>query len=134
MILIKAEVKGEPDLPPFARIFEYRNKSDEQIFFESLELIKQKLPKNLRINTNESLALYCWYIVDRLRARISIDSIEKNSRTILFTDKVMIGVPETLRIISFDVILDNSPKKKISIREPIPTARLSMGLDRKNNK
>jgi urease gamma subunit len=130
MILIKAEVKGEPDLPPFARIFEYPNKSDEQIFFESLELIKHILAKNLRINTNESLALYCGYIVDRLRAHISIDSIEKNSRTILFTDKVMIGVPETLRIISFEVILDNSPKKKISIREPIPTARLSMGLDR----
>ncbi len=111
MILIKAEVKGEPDVPPFARIFEYRNKSDEQIFFDSLELIKEKLAKNLRINTNESLALYCGYIVDQLRARISIDS-------------------KTLRIISFEVILDNSPNKKISFREPIPTARFSMGLDR----
>ena len=130
MILIKAEVKGEPDVPRFARIFEYRNKSDEQIFFDSLELIKEKLAKNLRINTNESLALYCGYIVDQLRARISINSIEKNSRTILLTDKVMIGVPETLRIISFEVILDNSPNKKISFREPIPTARFSMGLDR----
>jgi urease gamma subunit len=126
MIIIKAEVKGEPDVLHFTRIFEYHNKSDEQIFFDSLELIKGKLAKNLRINTNESLALYCGYIVDHLRARISIDSIENNSPTILLPDQVMIGVPETLRIISFEVILDNSPKKTISFREPIPTSRYSM--------
>ena len=130
MILIKAEVKGEPDVPPFARIFEYRDKSDEQIFFDSLELIKEKLAKNLRINTNESLALYSGYIVDQLRAHVSIDSIENNSPTILLPDQVMIGVPETLRIISFEVILDNSPKKTISFRESIPTTRYSMALDR----
>src|SRR5437660_5523570 len=130
MILIKAEVRGEPDVRPFTSIFEYHNKTDEQIFFDSLELIKGKLAKNLRINTNESLALYCGYIVDHLRARISIDSIENNSPTILLPDQVMIGVPETLRIISFEVILDNSPKKTISFRESIPTTRYSMALDR----
>ena len=29
MIIIKAEVKGEPDVLHFTRIFEYHNKSDE---------------------------------------------------------------------------------------------------------
>jgi urease subunit gamma len=130
MILIKAEVKGELDVPPFTRIFEYRSRSDEQIFFDSIELIKEKLAKNLKINTNESLVLYCGYLVDQLRARISIDLIENNSRKILLPDKVMIGVPETIRIISFEVILDNFPEKKISFREPIPTTKYSMALDR----
>jgi len=130
MILIKAGVKGEPDVPSFTRIFEYRNESDEQIFFDSVELIKRKLAKNLRINTNESLVLYCGYVVDHLRACISIDSIENNSSKILSPNKVMIGVPETLRIISFEVILDSIPKKKISFREPIPTMSYSMALDR----
>jgi len=130
MILIKAEVKGEPDVSPFTRIFEYRSKSDEQIFFNSVELIKEKLAKNLKINTNESLVLYCGYLVDQMRARISTDIIENNSRKILSPDKVMIGVPETIRIISFEVILDNFPKKKISFREPIPSMRYSMALDR----
>jgi urease subunit gamma len=130
MILIKAQVKGEPDVPPFTRIFEYRSKSDEQIFFDSIELIKEKLAKNLKINTNESLVLYCGYLVDQMRARISTDIIENNSRKILLPDKVMIGVPETIRIISFEVILDNFPKKKISFHEPIPTTRYSMAFDR----
>ncbi|MFZ0515230.1 MAG: hypothetical protein WAM14_26775 [Candidatus Nitrosopolaris sp.] len=45
MILIKAEVKGEPDVPPFTRVFEYPDKSDEQIFFGFLELIKKNLQR-----------------------------------------------------------------------------------------
>lgn len=121
MIVIKAEVKGESDVPPFTRVFEYLDESGEQIFFGSLKLIKEKLSKNLRINTNESLALYCGYVVDQLRACRSIDSIESNAPIISF-DKVMIGVPETLRRISFEVILDNFPKKKITLHEPISTS------------
>ncbi len=128
MIVIKAEVRGEPDVPPFTRVFEYLDESDEQIFFGSLKLIKEKLAKNLRINTNESLALYCGYVVDQLRARRSINSIENNAPIIL-SDKVMIGVPETLRTISFEVILDNFPKKKITFHEPIPTSD-TMAADR----
>jgi urease gamma subunit len=128
MILIKAEVKGESDAPPFTRVFEYRDKFDEQILFGSLEKIKDKLAKNLRINTNESLALYCGYVVDQLRARRSIESIENNAAKILLPDKVMIGVPETLRRISFEVILDNLPKKKLSFHEPIPTSHYTLAV------
>jgi urease gamma subunit len=126
MILIKAEIKGEPDVPPFTRFFEYPDESDEQIFFRSLELIKEKLSKNLRINTNESLALYCGYVVNQLRARRSIDSIENNAAKILEPDNVMIGVPETLRRISFEVILDNLTIKKILFREPISATSYNM--------
>jgi hypothetical protein len=49
MILIKGEIEGESDVPPFTRFFEYREKLDEQIFFDSLEIIKDKVAKNLRI-------------------------------------------------------------------------------------
>jgi urease gamma subunit len=129
MILIQAEVKGESDVPPFTRVFEYRDKVDEQIFFDSLERTKDKLARNLRINTNESLALYCGYVVDQLRARISIESIESNAAMILVQDKVMIGEPETLRSISLEVILDNLPKKKLSFHEPIPTSSYTMAVE-----
>ena len=49
MILIKGEIEGESDVPPFTRFFEYREKLDEQIFFDSLEKMKDKVAKNLRI-------------------------------------------------------------------------------------
>lgn len=90
------------------------------------ELIKEKLSKNLRVNTNESLALYCGYVVNQLRARRSIDSIENNAAKILEADNVMIGVPETLRRISFEVILDTLTIKKIFFREPIPATSYKM--------
>ncbi|HET7147010.1 MAG TPA: urease subunit gamma [Candidatus Nitrosopolaris sp.] len=130
MILIKAQVKGEPDVPLFSRVYEYRDKFDEQIFFDSLEKIKNKLAKNMRINTNESLIFYCGYIVDQLRAHISIESIEKNAAKLLLPNNVMIGVPETLKRISFELVLDNFPKKKLSFHNPIPTTSFSMAVDR----
>jgi urease gamma subunit len=131
MIVIKAEVKGEPDVPPFKRIFEYLDESDEKIFFGSIKIIREKLSKKLRLNTNESLALYCAYVVDQLRAHKSSDTIEKNA-PIIFSKNVMIGVPETLRTISFEVILDNNPKKKITLHEPIPTS-YRMAVDSTKN-
>ncbi|MGB6589876.1 MAG: urease subunit gamma [Candidatus Nitrosopolaris sp.] len=121
MIVIRAEVRGEPDVPPFTRVFEYLDESDEEIFYGSIKIIKEKLSKKSRVNTNESLALYCGYVVDELRAHKSTDTIEKNAPIIL-SENVMIGVPETLRTISFEVILDNIPKKKITLHEPIPTS------------
>jgi urease gamma subunit len=122
MIYIKATVKGEPDTSPFTQTFLYADKSDEQVFSNSVEMIKEKLDKNLRININESLIIYCAYIVNELRARKPVKVIEKNAQKILPTSKVMIGVPETLRKISFEVKIDKLPNRGIILKEPIPTS------------
>lgn len=132
MIVIKTEVKGEPDIPPFNRVFEYYDESDEEILFGSVKIIKEKLSKKLRLNTNETLTLYCGYVVDQLRAHKSTSTIEK-SRPIIFSENVMIGVPETLRTISFEVILDNIPKKKLTLKGPILLSSHSMAADRIKN-
>ena len=122
MIKIKAQVKGEPDAPPLIRVFEYKDKSDDLIFYSTVEIIKQKIARNLKINANESLIMYCAYVVSELRAHKSINSIEKNASKILSTDKVMIGVPETLRKIRLEAMIDNMPKKQITLDEPMPTS------------
>ena len=122
MIHLKVEVKGEPDVPPFTRIFEHGDKTDEQIFFNSVDIVKEKLARNLKINTNEALVVYCAYVVSELRASKSKSAIKKNASKILSTDKVMIGVPETLRKIAFYASIDNLPKEIITFDEPIPTS------------
>lgn len=122
MIHIKATVKGEPDTTPFTQIFFYADKSDEQVFYNCVGMIKEKLNRNLRININESLIVYCAYIVNELRARKPVREIEKNAPNILPADKVMIGVPETLRKISFEVIIDKLSNKGIILKQPIPTS------------
>ncbi len=120
MIHLKIEVKGEPDVPSFTRIFEHGDKTDEQIFFNSVDIVKEKLARNLKINTNEVLLVYCAYIVNELRSGKSKDAIEKNASKILSTHNVMIGVPETLRKITFEATIDDLPKKVIIFDEPIP--------------
>ena len=120
MIHLKVEVKGEPDVPPFTRIFEHGDKTDEQIFFNSVDIVKEKLARNLKINTNEALLVYCAHIVNELRAGKSKNIVEKNASKILSTHNVMIGVPETLRKITFEATIDDLPKEVIIFEEPIP--------------
>jgi urease gamma subunit len=121
MINIKATVKGEPDTAPFMRIFTYARKSDEQLFYSSVEMIKEKLDKNLKININESLIIYCAYVVSELRTRKTISLIESNAQKILTPHKVMIGVPESLRKITFEANIDKLPKRRLTLKEPITT-------------
>jgi len=120
MIHLKIGVKGEPDVPPLTRIFEHVDKTDEQIFFNSVDMVKEKLSRNLKINTDEALLVYCAYIVSELRNGKLKDIIEKNSSKILSTHNVMIGVPETLRKITSEVTIDDLPKQVIIFDEPIP--------------
>jgi urease gamma subunit len=124
MIHIKAVIRGEPDTLPFTMVFQYVDKSDEQIFCRSVEMIKEKLAKNLKINTNESLVIYCAYVVSAIRSHQSVNSIENNGPKILSDKRVMIGVPETLRRITFEAMIDNFPKKWIVFDEPIPLTNI----------
>ena len=120
MIHLKIEVKGEPDVPPFTRIFDHVDMTDEQIFFNSVDMVKEKLVRNLKINTNEVILVYSAYIVNELRSRKSKNAIEKNVSKILSIHNVMIGVPETLRKITFEATIDDLPKEVMLFEEPIP--------------
>lgn len=82
-------------------------------------MISEKLDKNLKINIDESLVIYCAYVIDKLRAKETISVIERNARKILPPDKVMIGVPESLRKIVFEVKIDKLPKRRVILKEPI---------------
>ena len=119
MIYVKVTVKGESDTAPFTHIFFYANKSDEELFYNSVNMTKEKLDKNLKININESLVIYCAYVIGKLRANKTISVIERNAQKILHPDKVMIGVPESLRKIIFEVKIDKLPKRRVILKEPI---------------
>ena len=119
MIYIKVTVKGEPDTAPFRHTFFYADESDEKLFYNSVNMIKEKLDKNLKININESLVIYCAYVIGKLRANEAINVIERNAQKILSPDNVMIGVPESLRKIAFEVKIDKVPKRRVILKEPI---------------
>ncbi len=120
MIYIKITIKGEPDTAPFTKVYQYSSKSDEEIFVNSAIMIKDRLDKNLKININEAILIYSEFIVSQLRDGKQIEQIQKNTSHILNPEQVMIGVPETLRKMSFEVMLDNESTKFIILNTPIP--------------
>ena len=118
MILINTFVIGDPDVPPITPKYEY-DSSSEKIFVNGVNIIKNRLANNLRINLYETLMVYCAYIVSELRSGKTVSSIQDNANRVLSPDKVMIGVPESIRKIVFDVIVDNKPKEIVTFVEPI---------------
>lgn len=122
MIRVKATVRGEPDVPPFTRFFD----NDEEIFFSSTDMIKEKIQRNMKINTNEALLIYCSYVVKSIRAGKQDGDIQKGAPKILSASNVMIGVPETLQAITFEAIVDSKSARKITLKEPIPASSYIM--------
>jgi urease gamma subunit len=119
LIHIKITVKGEPDVSPFTNIFQHSTKADEEIFINSAIMIKDRLSRNLKININEAIVVYSALIVSELRDGKSIEQIQKNVSCLLNPEQVMIGVPETLRKISFEVTLDDDSMNLIVLNTPI---------------
>ena len=113
-------VEGEDDIKPFTKVFDYE-KSNEFIFFNSIDIIKNKISKNLKLNINETLALFSAFVVFSLNNNDSDKSIQENSSQLLSPNQVLIGVPELLRKLTFSVTTDNVTNKIIVIDSPIPT-------------
>lgn len=121
MILVRATVKGEPDAPAFTRVFDY----DEEIFFSSAMMVEEKVRQNMKINASEALIAYCAFVVRSIRAD-KPDNIQDGASKILSVDRVMIGVPETLRVITFEAAIDSRPARKIVLRQPIRAGKYTL--------
>lgn len=121
MIRVKATVRGEADVPSFTTVFD----SDERVFFSSSAMIEEKIQRKMKINANEALMAYCAYVVKSIRAGKKDTDIQKGASEILSANNVMIGVPETLQAITFEVASENRTRK-IAFKEPIPTSSYIM--------
>ena len=115
---IEVLVQGDPDIKPYTKIFHYE-KSDELIFFESTQLIKKHLLSNMRLNVNQTLGLFVAYVITSLNEHKTISEIQKPSPDMLLPHQVMIGVPESLRKLTFTITTNNSESERMSITAPI---------------
>ncbi len=115
---IEVLVQGDPDIKPFIRIFHYE-KSDEIIFLESTKLIKKHLLNKMRLNINETLGLFFAYITTSLNEGKTINEIQKHIPELLSPHQVMIGVPESLRELTFTITTNDTDSEIMSITTPI---------------
>lgn len=126
MINIRALVKGEPDIPPFTKSL-YFPDGEEQIFFRMIDIVKEKLARGLRLNVHESLLVYAAFLVSEIQTGKVDSQILCNAPKVLARENVLIGVPETLRKLTFAISVDNLPGRTISIDTPIPITTYVMG-------
>ena len=115
---IEVLVQGDPDVQPLTKTFHYE-KTDEDIFVESAQLIKKRLLNNMRLNIDETLELFVTCIVASLNEHQTLSKIEKNISQLLSPNQVMIGVPETLRKLTFTITTDHVNSESISVSTPI---------------
>ena len=115
---IEVLVQGDPDIKPFTKTFHYE-KLDEDIFFESTLLIKKRIFNKMRININETLELFVTFIADSLKKNKTLSDIEKQIPELLLPNQVMIGVPETLRKLTFRIVTNDMSSELISVTTPI---------------
>lgn len=88
-------------------------------------MLMEKLEKNMKLNVNDALLMYAYYGVSEMRTKKEASFIEKNALTMLSADQVLVGVPETLQTIEFDIIVD-SRHEWLVLREPISISRYIM--------
>jgi urease subunit gamma len=118
---VKVTVQGESDTAPFTRIYQFYNKTDYIILSNSIKMINDKLSRKMKININETLYIYLKYVIDQFRSHKRRNEIIKNVSKLLTPDQVMIGVPESLRKINFNIKLETAQRLRITIKEPIST-------------
>ena len=120
-MLATVSVQGEADLKPFTQVFEYATKSDECVFFEAANAIKKRVLKGLKININEALVLFVDLIMADLVADRPTGEIQRHASELLSPEKVLIGVAESMQVLTFVISVGDLPRRKIILNAPIQT-------------
>ena len=119
MIDVQITIKGENTQNSFYKKYYYPNESDEEIFFNSVQLVIARIEKKLKINLNEVLTIFLDFLVREYRKKRDIDEIKENLSKLLTHDQVLIGVPELVKKIEFSGRIDLNTKFTIVLNEPI---------------
>jgi urease gamma subunit len=88
----------------------------------------------MRININEALYIYLNYIINQLRLHKKKSEIITNVSKLLTPNQVMIGVPESLRKVYFNINTESRQKLDITVTEPISTTGYILAADLENTK
>lgn len=119
MIDIQITIKGENVQNSSFKKYYYPHESDEEIFFNSVQLVVARIEKKLKLNLNEVLTIFLDFLVREYRKKSGIDEIKDNLSKLLTHDQVLIGVPELVKNIEFSGIIDTNPKLTVVLNEPI---------------
>lgn len=109
---------GEPGGAPYVKRFQFDDPADV-VFAASCQKIREELRGGRRININGALLLFLEFVVSSVTDRADAGQIRDGASSLLSPDQVMIGVPELLARIDFEVAAYGR-KFAVSIDRPIP--------------
>lgn len=112
---VTVTARGEPDAAPLVRIFRY----DDAAFAAAAQATRDTLSCGLKTNINGALLLLAEHVMSSVREGLSAEQIRRRASDILSGSDVMIGVPEMLRMVDLEVVLDGR-RHGISLSRPIP--------------
>ena len=119
MIDIQIIIKGEKAQNSFSQKYYYPHESDEEIFFNSVQLVVSRIEKKLKLNLNEVLTIFLDFLVRECKKKRDTNEIKNNLSKLLTHDQVLIGVPELVKKIEFSGWIDTNPKFTMVLNEPI---------------
>jgi urease gamma subunit len=122
----KVTVKGEPDTSPLTKDFYFDGEIDLKVLSNSIKIITDKLSNGARINVNEVLLIYLDYLISGFESNLEVNDMMLHVSTMLSNKHVMIGVPESLREMTFDIIGDKISSNQIVLTDPIPSPRYDL--------
>ena len=73
----------------------------------------------MRLNINETLGLFVAYVITSLNEHKAISEIQKHIPDMLLPHQVMIGVPESLKKLTFTITTNDTDSERMSITTPI---------------
>jgi urease subunit gamma len=122
----KVTVKGEIDTSPLTKDFYFDGELDLKVLSNSIKIITDKLSNGARINVNEVLLIYLDYFISGFEQKLEVNDMLIHVSTMLSNKQVMIGVPESLREITFDIIGDKISSNQIVLTNPILSLRYDL--------
>lgn len=92
----------EPRAAPIRRVFEYEG-CDDEVLAASAARIRDMLARGLRLNVNDALLMFAAYVAVSVGEGRDGRRIADGARAMLAPHNVMIGVPEMLHSMRFEV-------------------------------
>lgn len=120
--------RGEPGGEPYVKRFQFGD-PDDGVFAASCQKIRGELQGRRRININGALLLFLEFVASSMKDRAGADQIRDGASSLLSPDQVMIGVPEMLARVDFEVTA-HGRKFTVSIDRPIPVQDFAFGSAR----
>ena len=119
-----------PHAAPIRRVFEYEGLDDE-VLAASAARIRDMLARGMRLNVNDALLMFAAYVAVSVGDGRDAGRIAGEARGMLEPHNVMVGVPEMLCSMRFEVEMDGLGGRpaSVSIDRPIEIGRQGLWPD-----